>query len=105
MSKEQLIGQASEEQVAAWKKECPDGIYAIKFKEHIAYFKNPNRHEVNCTLAKADPEKVTAMYEELAELTYLGGSREVFDNDQKLLGYMNQVKVKLEGEKAELVNL
>lgn len=34
-----LTGQASPEQIAAWKKQYTQGIYALVVDGHIAYFK------------------------------------------------------------------
>lgn len=100
-----LAGQASAEQVAAWKKQYPQGIYAIIADGHIAYFKNPNRHEMNCAMSKASVEAALDMYEDLAKRTLIGGSEEVLTDDQKFFGAVQQVKVKMEGKKATLVNL
>lgn len=103
--KEQLIGQATQEQIDAWKKANPLGIYALISGGHIGYFKNPSRQELNCAMSKADTSAPLDMYEELATLTFIDGSRELLDNDNKFIGIATQMKQKFEGEKAELVNL
>ncbi|MDR3681546.1 MAG: hypothetical protein P4L41_16380 [Flavipsychrobacter sp.] len=101
----QLTGQATPEQIHQWKSQYKQGIYAIEVDDHIAYFKNPNRHEMNCAMSKASAEAALDMYDELAKRTLIGGSEEVLDDDQKFFGVVQQIKVKMEGKKATLVNL
>lgn len=100
-----LIGQATAEQIAEWKAKHPLGIYAIVVGGHVAYFKNPNRHEVNCAMAKADKDKALALFEELCSVTFIGGSEETLKNDSMFLGLCQEIKVKLDGQQAALVNL
>ena len=100
-----LIGQASDAQIAEWKAKCRYGIYAITVDGHIGYFKNPGRHELNCAMSKADKDKALDMYEELANITFLGGSNALLTDDQMFIGISQELKVKLEGKKATLVNL
>ena|ERR1044072_197168 len=101
----QLIGQQTEEQVQKWKQQNKQGIYSIEADGHIAYFKNPNRHEMNCTMSKASLDAALNMYEELAKLTFLGGSEELLSDDQMFFGLVQEIKVKMEGKRATLVNL
>jgi hypothetical protein len=98
-------GQATPEQIQEWKNKYKDGIYAIQVDGHIAYFKNPNRHELNCAMSKASSEAAFDMYEELTSRTLIGGSEDVLKDDQKFFGVVQQVKVKMDGKKAVLVNL
>lgn len=99
------IGTVSEGQIREWKAENKYGIYSIEVDGHVAYFKNPGRHELNCAMSKADNERALDMYEELASLTFLGGSEEVLRDDQMFIGVCQELKVKLEGKRAVLVNL
>ena len=100
-----LTGQASDEQIAEWKAKHKYGIYALEVGGHVAYFKNPGRAELNFAMSKADSDKVLNVFEELAGVTFIGGSREVLDDDQMFIGISQELKVKLEGKKAKLVNL
>ena len=104
-TQEALIGNVADAQIAEWKQKHKSGIYAIEVEGHIAYFKNPGRHELNCAMRKADKEKVLDMYEELATITFLGGSEEVLKDDQMFIGVSRELKVKMEGKRAKLVNL
>jgi hypothetical protein len=102
---QQLTGQQTDEQIKAWKQQYKQGIYAVEVDGHIGYFKNPNRFEMNCALSKASSLAALDMYEELATLTYIGGSEDVLNDDQKFFGLVQQVRTKIDGKKAKLVNL
>jgi hypothetical protein len=98
-------GQATQEQITAWKQQHKNGIYAVAAEGHIAYFKNPGRQELNCAMSKADRDRALDVFEELAAITFIGGSRALLDDDQLFIGLCQELKVKLEGKKALLVNL
>ncbi len=100
-----LQGIATNEQITAWKAKHKYGIYAIEVDGHIAYFKNPGRNELNCAMSKADRDKALDIFEELANITFIGGSEEVIKDDQMFIGASQELKIKLEGKKATLVNL
>ncbi|GAA4465224.1 hypothetical protein GCM10023093_17010 [Nemorincola caseinilytica] len=100
-----LKGQAAPEQVAAWKAEHPIGIYSIEIDGHVAYFKKPNRKEMNCAMSKASKESALDLFEELANLTWIGGSNDVLAVDELFYGLVDQLKLVIEGKKARLVNL
>ena len=104
---EQLLlkGQATDGQIAEWKTKHKYGIYAVEVDGHIGYFKNPGRNELNCAMSKADRDKALNIFEELANLTFIGGSKEILDDDQMFIGLSQEIKIKLDGKKAQLVNL
>jgi len=104
-TEQQLTGKQSDEQVQAWKQQYKQGIYAIVVDDNIGYFKNPSRHEMNCAMSKASSDAALDMYEELARLTFIGGNEEVINDDQMFFGLVQQIKVKMDGKKAKLVNL
>jgi len=100
-----LIGQVDTAQIDAWKKSHTQGIYGVEVDGHIGYFKEPTRKEMNCAMSKASAEAALDMYEELAEITFIGGSEDVLKNDAMFFGLVQQIKVKMDGKKAKLVNL
>lgn len=101
----QITGLATDAQLKEWKAKYKYGIYAVEVDGHIAYFKNPDRHDLNCAMRKADRDKALDVFEELAAITFIGGSDEVLKDDQMFIGLSQELKVKLEGKKAQLVNL
>ena len=99
-----FIGEATEQQIEAWKKEHKLGIYQVVSENgHVSYFKNPSRHDVNAALSSN--KSVLDPIEELVRSTCIGGSKEMLENDTILLGVMNAVKSKIDGMQATLVNL
>jgi len=101
----ELKGEASNEQITSWKQQYPQGIYAVTADGHIAYFKNPGRAEMNCAMSKANTDAALDMYEDLAQRTFIGGSEAVLKDDQLFFGLIQQIKIKMDGKKATLVNL
>jgi len=101
----QLTGQATDAQIAEWKAKYKYGIYAIEVDGYVAYFKNPGRNELNCAMSKVDRDRALDIFEELANITFIGGSNEILKDDQMFIGVSQELKVKLEGKKATLVNL
>lgn len=107
MSKETKLakGQATDSQIVEWKAKYKYGIYAVEVDGHVGYFKNPGRNELNCAMSKADRDKALDIFEELASITFIGGSEEILKDDQMFIGVSQELKVKLDGKKAKLVNL
>ena len=105
----QLIGQATPEKIQEWKNDAKnaDGIYSLTNagKTHIAYFKYPNRGEVNAALATANADTALDMYEVFANDTFIGGSEEMLEKESFFLGVVQHMKTVMEGEKMEAVNL
>lgn len=99
-----LIGEVQQDQIDAWKKEYPNGFIGIKGGGHIAYFKHPNRHEANLALSKANIDAALDMYQETANLCFIGGSDQYLKNEKLHLGVMQKIKTLLEGEACEVVN-
>jgi hypothetical protein len=100
-----LNGQATDAQIAEWKAKYKYGIYALEVDGHIGYFKNPDRNEFNFAMSKAESDKVLSVFEELANVTFIGGSKELLENDQMFIGISQELKIKMDGKRATLVNL
>ncbi len=56
-------------------------------------------------MSKADREKALDIFEELANVTFIGGSEEILRDDQMFIGVSQELKAKLDGKRAKLVNL
>ncbi len=101
----ELKGQATDAQIAEWKGRYKHGIYSLEVDGHIGYFKNPDRNEINYAMSKADNDKVLNVFEALASVSFVGGSKDLLEDDQLFVGICQELKVKLEGKRAKLVNL
>ena len=100
-----LIGVATPEEIKDWKAKYNGKAYSLEVDGHIAYFRNPNRTDMNISMSKASIEAPLDMYEMLAKLTKIGGSEDVLTDDDMFFGITQQLKVKMDGKKAILVNL
>lgn len=100
-----LIGQETDEQIAAWKAKHTLGIYAIKVGGHIAYFKMPDFDDLNHGYSKLDQDKALDIWKALGETTMLGGSADVLNNPTLFAGAMRKIQKKADGIEAELVDL
>ncbi len=100
-----FVGQETEDQIKAWKATHKNGIYAITVEGHIGYFKNPDRIDMNCAMSKADKDAALDVYDDLAESTFIGGSRALLEQDDMFFGVIQMLKAKMDGKKATLVNL
>jgi hypothetical protein len=103
--KKELIGLADAAGIAKMKKDNKDGVFFIECNEHIGYFRNPTRHDVNAALAMADDQKPLAVAEKFGELLFIGGSKEVLINDAMFMGAAVQLRSKLNGIPASMGNL
>jgi hypothetical protein len=100
-----LIGQATQEQINEWKAKHPLGIYAIQVGGHVAYFKNPGFDELNYGYAQWEADKALAMWLAIAGATKIGGSEEVLTNPTLFSGAKGKIQQKVDGAKAELLDL
>lgn len=103
--KKGLIGLVDAVQIQEWKTKHKGGIYAIQVDGHIAYFKYPSRAEVNMSMADSNKDAPLDLFETLAKATWLGGSEAVLNDDPMWFGAVQQLKVVIDGKKAEIVNL
>lgn len=104
-SKAALTGERTEEQIKGLKAANPKGIYAVEVGDHVAYFRNPTRQDINIAASQLDQDNPIDYFENIMRETFIDGSQSVIDEDELYLGALNQVRKKIEGSKAVLVNL
>lgn len=102
--KKALIGQLSTDKIAELK-ELNKRIYAVEVGGHVAYFREPTRKDINASASQLDQDSPMDYFETIMRDTIIGGSDAVITDDALYLGALNQVRKKIEGEKAVLVNL
>ena len=101
-----LRGQATDEQIAAWKQENPDGIYFIKNSTDIAYYREPMLQDIESAINAADPESPFSGTRYFMELTFIGGSEAMHTDDKMFGGARKQAAKHFEfGDKATSGNL
>lgn len=106
METKPLVGQLDEKEIKALKAKHLNGIFAIESEAgHVAYFRNPDRKVVALVLASVSLTDPLHHLTVLAKNTFIGGSREMLDNDEMWYGTAVELKEKLNGKRAMLVNL
>lgn len=107
MKTQNLIGQATAEQIAKWKEQYKAGIYSITAGDHIAYFRNPQRQDVAKAMELASDEDQLSGIEEFGKLCCIGGSEDILKDDSLFLSARHVLSAKVQGSeiKAQLVNL
>lgn len=103
MSKE-LIGQATPEQIAEWKKKNNNNVSAIIVDGHICYLKVPDRKTMSAasSLGMKDPLKFNEI---ILENCFLGGSEAIKTDDSLFLSASGKLNELIEIKEAELVKL
>jgi len=100
-----LTGEASPEEIKAWKATYKQGIYQVVNGNYVAYFQNPTRIHMNISMSQAKAEAALDMYEMLAKLTKIGGAEELLTDDEMFYGLTADLKVKMDGKRGVLKNL
>ncbi len=103
MDPKKLIGQEAQDKIDQWKKEYGD-VFQVKVDGHVAYFKKPGR-KILASASKSLENSNIQYVEDLLENTFIGGSREVIDNDDFFLAAMQVIDQLIEVKEAELVKL
>lgn len=103
MKDEILIGQVSQEQIDAWKKEHGD-VFEIKSDGHMCYLRKPKRNELPY-IQQVSVKNGIKSNELLLKACWLGGSEEIQNNDAMFYGVCDHLQVLIEKKQAELVKL
>lgn len=98
-----FVGEVTPSQIAIWKKEHGD-VFAIKVENHIGYFKKPSRAVISLASLQIR-ENPLGYVETILENTFIGGSRELVENDDYFLAAMTTAEKLVEIKTAELVKL
>lgn len=98
MPKEKLIGEATAEQLAEWKKKYGSGkIFTVD--GHICYMRRPSRVEVAAANAITNGIKSN---EFLMNTCWLGGSEEIKKNDQLFYAVSGKLRELITEKEAEI---
>ncbi len=108
MAKETIIGQATAEQIAEWKKQHGD-VFALKAedaegKPHVCYLRTPKRRDLSAAsvAGKVDPLKFN---ETILRQCWLGGDEAIRTDDRMFLSVSGKIPDILEVAEAELEKL
>lgn len=108
MSQEKVIGQATAEQIKAWKDKHGD-VFAIKVDDedeqtHVCYLRTPKRKDLSAAsvAGKVDPLKFN---EVILRQCWLGGDETIRTDDRLFLAVSGKIPDIIEIGEAELVKL
>lgn len=103
MKNKEFIGQATAEQIAAWKEEHGE-VFAIKVEGHVCYLKKPSRKAISyaSVAGKVDPLKFN---ETLLRECWLGGSDAIRKDDDLFLAAGGVLSEIVQVKEAELEKL
>lgn len=103
--KKELIGQATPEQIAEWKKKYPKGIAGFQTNDgKIAYFKKPERAELKMA-TDAVANGLSEYNESIIESCYIGGEESICTDEKYFASIGKFISELAEGEKGKLVKL
>lgn len=101
MSKE--VFEPTAEQIAGWKKQYGD-VFRLEVDGHVAYLKKPGRKVMSMALStgKNDPIKFGEI---ILNNCWLGGDRQIIEDDRLFFGAMQQLDQMVEFAESELKKL
>ena len=99
-----LVGQATPEQIAAWKKSHPQGIYQVVSNSgSVAYFRNPKWNDLNYAMShNSQPLDPLVKF---ANTTFIGGDQKLLADGMEGTGVLNTIKSKMDGVPAKMLDL
>lgn len=103
------IGEATPEQIAAWKKQHGDvyevsAIHPDTEQEHKGYLRRPTRPELSYA-TKVGQSNPLGFNEAIVKSCWLGGSEEIRTNDALFMGVSGQLDVLIEVAQASIKKL
>lgn len=110
MSKKEIIGQATPEQIQEWKKKSKDGVISqitVRDKEgamHVCYLRTPERKDISAA-SVASRVDVLKYGETLLRQCWVGGDTEIRSDDDMFLAASGKAVELVEVGEAELEKL
>jgi hypothetical protein len=100
---EKLKGQATQEQIADWKKKY-NNVFQVSAENKAGYIRAPRRAEIGLAFSymAANPLKAT---ETILQSCWLGGCEELRDDDKYFYGLNSQINEIIEMAEVEIKKL
>jgi hypothetical protein len=103
METKKLIGELPKEQIAELKVANPS-LYSVQVGDHIAYFKKPNRHNMNYAMSLiTDASQPLDYFETIGKETKLAGSDMILEDDDMFMDLVEVLKETLSHKRAVMV--
>lgn len=105
MEKEnKLVGQATPEQIEAWKKQYGE-VFAIEVDGSVMYVRKPSRRELSFASAAAAKKSGLEYMESIMKNCKLGGDESIITEDAKFMGASAQMATLIEVKEAQIKKL
>lgn len=106
MEKEEktLVGQATPEQIEAWKREHGD-VYAITVDDGVLYVRKPKRRDLSYASSASAKKGGLDYIEAVMKNCKLGGDDSIITDDAKFMGASGQMATLIDIKEAELKKL
>ena len=102
-NEKKLVGQATPEQIEAWKREHGD-IYAITVEDGVLYVRKPKRRDLSYASA-AGRNSGLEYIEAVMKNCKLGGDESIISEDAKFMGASSQMASIIDIKEASLKKL
>jgi len=98
--KQPLKGEATEEQIASWKKQY-NSVYELIIEDAVCYLRKPTRNELSSATAKSENDPML-FNEILLNDCWLGGAEIIKTDDEYFLAAGSELSSILERKNAVL---
>lgn len=100
-----LIGQATPEQIAAWKAAHPSGVFEYQVENRICYLRSVDRDTYALAAAKVRDSGPAKFNDVVVERIWLGGDSTIRDNDAYWFGLVEFIDELMAKKKGSLKQL
>jgi len=95
----------SQQQIDEWMKANPKGIWELSIEDKKCYVRKPTRNEMKFAMTLATKNDPLGMVEEILNSCFLGGDREIIDDDDYFYGAAMQLQELIEIKNGDLKKL
>ena len=96
--------EVNEAMIAKWKKQYGD-VFRLNVGDKVGYVRKIKRHDLKAAMTVAKHEGELGMIESLLTDIFLGGDRELLDDDDYFYGACEQVKDLMQVKEGSLTKL
>ena len=99
-----LVGQATPEQIEAWKREHGE-VFAIEVDGGVLYVRKPSRRDLSFAYSAAAKKSGLEYMESIMKNCKLGGDESIITEDAKFMGASAQMATLIEVKEAQIKKL
>lgn len=95
----------TQQQIDAWKAANPRGLWELSIEDKKCFVRKPTRNEMKYAMTLATKNDPLGMVEEILNSCFLGGDREILEDDDYFYGAAMQLQELIEIKNGELKKL